>query len=87
MAPQARIDEAAPGGGLRRIHINQNSGNKNPVFISVNGTALCIPRNREAVVPARYAEALKNAVVCVYQDDDDGHIDAPAYSFSDLGPA
>jgi hypothetical protein len=63
-------------------------GGSDPVPVSVNGSAMLIPRDEECEIPYPFYEALKNAVRQVYTPLPDGGISAPknvpAYPFSRL---
>ncbi len=71
-----------------RIPASDAPGGQDPVPVSVNGSAMLIPRDVDCDVPESYYEALKNAVRLVYTPLPDGGISAPkevpAYPFSRL---
>lgn len=62
---------AAPPAGKVRIIIDQQEGpgGSEPVFLSVNGRAMLVPRGEEVDIPAHYFEVLKNAERHVYDVD------------------
>lgn len=79
----------------RRIFIEQQEGaeGQRPVFASVNGSAMLIPRGVEVVVPQKYVGVLNNAQREVI-DPDPGPMGGTLpprrvlqYPFRDLGPA
>jgi len=69
-----RGEKMVDGRRFMRISIPENdkAGGDEPVFVSVNGKAMFIPRNKTEWVPEEYVEALKNAQEFVYETADDG---------------
>ena len=68
------------------IQSSDAPGGQDPVPVSVNGSAMLIPRDVEAEIPFEYYEALRNAVRQHYTPLPDGGLsepkDVPAYAFS-----
>lgn len=68
------------------VNEQEGEGGRRPVFVSVNGVAMLIPRNKKVTIAYRYYEALKNAVRTSYeQDQRSGDIhssDVPTYPFN-----
>ena len=66
----------------------EGAAGKRPIFLSVNGVAMLVPRAQPADIPYRYYEALKNAVVHKIKHDlDNGTVetfDEPAYAYQVL---
>ncbi len=64
----------------------EGPGGKRPVFTSVNGVAMLIPRGRAVPIPYRYFRCLLDAVKTVHhQDEDTGEIissQVPSYPMS-----
>lgn len=77
-------------GAVKKVRIiipaSDAPGGQDPVPVSVNGSAMLIPRDEACDIPYPYYEALKNAVRQVYTPLADGGLSAPknvpAYSFS-----
>jgi hypothetical protein len=71
------------------IQSQPGPGGDEPVFVSVNGSAMYIPRGKEAEIPYRYYEALNNARSVTHENDDREGLknarEVPVYPFSVLG--
>lgn len=71
------------------IQAQPGPGGDEPVFVGVNGTAMFIPRGKEAEIPYHYYEALNNAKTVTHETDEQEGLrnprEAPAYPFSVLG--
>lgn len=88
--PKAASDS---DGGADKVRIiipaSDAPGGQDPVPVSVNGSAMLIPRDQECEIPYPYYEALKNAVRQVFTPLSDGGISppksVPAYPFSRVG--
>lgn len=77
-----------PDKGKVRLIIQRtdDSGGNDPVFVSVNGRAMLVPRGKEVEIPYRYFRALEKAVIYRYEPLPDGGIDPvprkiPLYPF------
>jgi hypothetical protein len=89
----AKVKAADPSDTRDKVRIiipaSDAPGGQDPVPVSVNGSAMLIPRDQECEVPYPYYEALKNAVRQVYTPLPDGGLsppkDVPAYPFSRVG--
>lgn len=93
-APQTGTPPTPPAAAkqkeeTRRILIQEQegAGGRDPVPVSVNGTAMLIPRGKPVDVPARYVEALTNAVQWQYDTDEEGRMlpdprKVPSYPYS-----
>lgn len=91
-AAPAKAATIAPGGASERemvtvfIPSNDAPGGTEPVFVSVNGSGMLIPRDVNSDIPIEFYVALKNAVRQVYTPMPDGGIsepkNVPAYPFS-----
>lgn len=59
-----------------RIAPQDGVGGDRPVFVSVNGRAMLIPRSKVVEIPPAYAEALTNATYTVYDEvkNDEGEV-------------
>ncbi len=53
------------------IHTQEEPGGDRPVFVSVNGSAMLIPRGQEVEIPYPYFEALKHAEKIIYDQSPD----------------
>jgi hypothetical protein len=54
------------------VHTSTAADGEQPVFVSVNGSAMLIPRGEPSWVPQRYVEVLEHAVEQVYDASPDG---------------
>lgn len=66
------------------INEQETPDGKRPVFVSVNGVGMLIPRNERVKVGYRYYEVLKNATKTIHTQDEEGNIyshDVPSYPF------
>lgn len=57
-----------------RIEPQEKPGGNEPVFVSVNGIRMVIPRARSCWVEYKYYEVLKNAVAHIAETDQDSNI-------------
>jgi hypothetical protein len=57
-----------------RIEPQEKPGGNEPVFVSVNGVNMLIPRAKTCWVDYRYYEALNNAVAHIAETDQDSNI-------------
>lgn len=78
----ADVPQPVASGNKRRMaEINipeqDKPGGSEPVFVSVNGRGMYIPRDRECTVPYEYYDALRNAVKHVYDTDENGGLITP----------
>jgi hypothetical protein len=71
--PQKRHIEGKRSVQLR-IEPQEKPGGAEPVFVSVNGVHILIPRATTCWVDYRYYEALKNAVAHIAEVDEDSKI-------------
>jgi hypothetical protein len=55
------------------VEVQEGPGGNRPVFVSVNGVGILIPRAKEVEVAVPYVEALEHAVGTVYDFDNDGN--------------
>lgn len=89
-SPKASAAAANGSEGRKMVTVyipsSNEPGGQDPVPVSVNGSAMLIPRDQESPIPYEYYEALKNAVRQVYTPLPDGGMsppkDVPAYPFS-----
>lgn len=75
------VQENGDGRDCMKILIPEEDkdGGQEPVFVSVNGSAMYIPRAKPVLVPLPYIEALQNAVQFVYPqyDGEEGGLGEP----------
>ena len=68
------------------VHTAPGKEGKAPVFVSVNGVSMLIPRGEAVTIPTEFVEALDNAVADVYDPEEDGGLGQPrpthSYPFS-----
>lgn len=88
-APRPVTDaQQAPAEEMVRVYIDlvDGPGGKDPVFLSVNGVAMLVPRGEEVDIKERYYHALCNAVTHRFESLKDGGMNpvprkVPAYPF------
>lgn len=90
--PAKTVTPAGSGDAAERkmvtimIPSSNDPGGQDDVPVSVNGSAMLIPRDIEARIPFEYYEALKNATRLVYTPLPNGGMsepkEVPAYPFS-----
>ena len=79
-APIARVEPLrgrhTPGRRMVELRIEQQEkpGGNEPVFVSVNGVHMLIPRSKNCWVDYKYYEALQNAVAHIAEVDQDSNI-------------
>lgn len=84
----APVSDGSEGRKMVTIMIpsSNDPGGQDDVPVSVNGSAMLIPRDIEAKIPFEYYEALKNATRLVYTPLPNGGMsepkEVPAYPFS-----
>lgn len=95
-APAAQTAEPVTGKKTRKmvtvlIPEQEAPGGSEPVFTSVNGVNLLIPRGVEATIPVEYEEALRHAISFKYSSASEGGLGAvrkvPSYPYSIVRPA
>jgi hypothetical protein len=92
-APAAVGSRPRPGRTRILIQAREDMGGDRPLFVSVNGSGMLIPRGEAVDVPDPYAEVLKNAVEVHYEQKtgDEGEIiyvprHVPRFPMSIMGP-
>lgn len=88
-APVASAPADIPAQGEEKVTINiaaqEGPGGSEPVFVSVNGSAMLIPRGKDVPVPKRYYEVLRTATRMVYDPNPEGGLmpprEVPQYPF------
>jgi hypothetical protein len=59
---------------LITVHSTEGDGGNDAVFLSVNGYAYQIPRDKPFQVPSEVAQVLRDAKVASYKTDDRGNV-------------